>query len=149
MKPLATPALRKYSQDMILETAILCLAINIYHEARSEMIPGQYAVANVTMNRAGDKRRVCDTVTEPKQFSWTNTLTTRKHGHVVLKREGYPKDEVAWDRAQRIAKVVLRNPNLDFTNGATHYHATYVNPAWSRSLEKTKRLGTHIFYKAG
>ena len=132
---------------MILETAILCMALNIYHEARSEMIPGQYAVANVTMNRAGSRDRVCDTVTQPKQFSWTNNLTTRKQGQVVLKREGYPKDQVAWDRAQRIARVVLKRPDLDFTNGATHYHATYVAPIWRHGLEKTKKMGTHVFYR--
>ena len=132
---------------MILESAILCLAINIYHEARSEMIPGQYAVANVTMNRARDKRRVCDTVTEPKQFSWTNKLVTRQQGRVVLKREGYPKDEYAWGRALKIAKVVLKRPDIDFTNGATHYHATYVSPVWRHDLEKTKTMGFHVFYK--
>jgi spore germination cell wall hydrolase CwlJ-like protein len=133
---------------MILETAILCLALNIYHEARGELIPGQYAVANVTMNRAGSKERVCSTVTEPKQFSWTNKLVTRQGGQHVLKREGYPKDEVAWDRAQRIAKVVLKRPDLDFTNGATFYHANYVAPTWRLSVERTKRMGSHIFYKA-
>lgn len=132
---------------MILETALLCLAMNIYHEARGEMIPAQYAVANVTMNRAGDKSRICDTVAAPKQFSWTNTLATRKAGKFVVKREGYPKDEVAWERAMKIAKTALKRSDLDFSGGATHYHAHYVSPAWRHAFVTTKTLGAHVFYR--
>jgi len=62
-----------------------CLALNIYHEARSESPLGQEAVGLVTMNRVQDKRypdTVCDVVYQahvdskgrPKrnkcQFSW-------------------------------------------------------------------------------
>lgn len=132
---------------MILETAALCLALNIYHEARDQMIPGQYAVASVTMNRAGrDDRRICEVVTAPKQFSWTNNLLTKRGDKYVLKREGIPKDERAWALAQHIAKYALKT-RVDFVNGATHYHATYVSPPWRLALLRTKRMGEHIFYK--
>lgn len=133
---------------MILESAVLCMALNIYHEARSEMIPGQYAVANVTMNRAGEPSNICKAVTARHQFSWTTKLVTKQGGRLVLKRQGYPKDEHAWDVAQRIATQALSRSDLDFSQGATHYHASYVSPIWRHSLERTKRLGAHIFYKA-
>ena len=35
----------------------------------------------------------------------------------------------------------------DVTNGATYYHADYVNPGWTR-LKKEKQIGRHIFYKS-
>ena len=35
---------------------LMCLARNIYHEARGEPITGQYAVAEVTMNRVASRR---------------------------------------------------------------------------------------------
>ena len=35
---------------------IECLALNIYHEARSESLAGQFAVADVVMNRVAHKR---------------------------------------------------------------------------------------------
>ena len=33
--------------------------------------------------------------------------------------------------------------------GATHYHATYVNPSWSRHTDMTEvgRIGAHVFYR--
>jgi spore germination cell wall hydrolase CwlJ-like protein len=33
----------------------------------------------------------------------------------------------------------------DVTEGATYYHADYVNPGWN--LPKTTKIGRHIFYK--
>ena len=30
--------------------------------------------------------------------------------------------------------------------GATHYHADYVNPGWHRSMKFVKKIGRHIFY---
>lgn len=132
---------------MILESALLCLAINIYHEARGEMIPGQYGVANVTMNRAKSDDDICRVVTQKAQFSWTQKLVTKQGGKFVLKRSGYPRDEVAWIRAQRIAAYAMSNRHIDFTQGATFYHAAYVSPAWRSAVTKTKRMGSHIFYK--
>lgn len=132
---------------MILESALLCIALNIYHEARGEMIPGQYAVANVTMNRAKNDDDICRVVTQKAQFSWTQKLVTRRGGKFVLKPAGYPRDEVAWVRAQRIAAYAMNNRQHDFTQGATFYHATSVAPAWRKAVTKTKRMGSHIFYK--
>lgn len=133
---------------MILESAILCLAINIYHEARGEMIPGQYGVANVTMNRAKNDDDICRVVMQKAQFSWTRKLVTKKGGKFVLKPAGYPKDVAAWDLAWRVASHAMKNRHVDFTQGATFYHATYVSPAWRSAVTKTKRMGSHIFYKA-
>ena len=51
-----------------------CLAMNIYHEARSESMQGQIAVAQVTLNRVEHDKwpsTICEVVYEPKQFSWT------------------------------------------------------------------------------
>jgi len=36
---------------------------------------------------------------------------------------------------------------LDITDGATHYHADYVSPAWRKSKTKTVEIGDHIFYR--
>ena len=129
---------------MILTTAALCLALNIYHEARGEFIPGQYAVALVTMNRAGhDARNVCKVVTAKKQFSWTNKLV--KKG--ALQPKGLPQDEDRWKTAQTIANIVLSGKVTDFTEGAKYYHRYSVHPIWRHAFEQTKVLGRHIFYR--
>ena len=50
---------------MILETALICMALNIYHEARSESLVSQLAVSQVVINRVQDSRypnSVCDVI---------------------------------------------------------------------------------------
>ena len=131
---------------MILESAVLCLALNIYHEARSEMIPGQYAVAQVTMNRAGEKSNVCKTVVAKHQFSWTTKLLTKKGKRYILKEEGMPRDEHAWQLATKIATYTLKHRPADLTRGATFYHSTAVAPKWRKDMVKVARIGRHIFY---
>lgn len=117
----------------MLEAAIACLALNIYHEARSEPVQGRIAVAHVTLNRAKHRLdNVCKEVFKSKQFSWTiNPPEVR--------------DLKAFNEAKRLAYLALRTQ--DVTNGATHYHADYVSPAWSYKLAFVKRIGSHLFYK--
>ena len=33
------------------------------------------------------------------------------------------------------------------TEGATHYHATYVSPNWAKSFTKIAQMGAHVFYR--
>lgn len=123
---------------MLLESAVLCLALNIFHEARGESVIGQYAVAQVTMNRAqGDQRKVCKEVYRPSQFSW-----------VGKKPAGAPTTEPdRWEMAKKIARVQLSGRmRLDFSKGATHYHAVHVRPHWALKLDRTVRIGRHVFY---
>jgi N-acetylmuramoyl-L-alanine amidase len=44
-----------------IQPDVRCLAMNIYHEARSESLAGQYAVADVVLNRV-ESNRFPDTV---------------------------------------------------------------------------------------
>lgn len=105
---------------------------------------GQYAVALVTLNRAGgDHDKVCRVVQARKQFSWTTGLI--KDGKLVSK--GLPRDEDAWARAQIIANVTLTGRMRDFTKGSTFYHAMRVSPYWAAAMVKTKQIGRHIFYR--
>lgn len=124
---------------MVLESALICLSFNIFHEARGESVLGQYAVAQVTMRRAGyDQTRVCEEVYRYRQFSWTRA----KHKHPAK------IDPDAYVKARAIARVVLtgRMP-MDFSRGATHYHAVRVDPYWSSFLIRTARVGAHVFYR--
>ena len=116
---------------------IHCLAQNIYHEARSEPLNGQVAVAQVTINRvkaSNFTKSVCQIVFQPNQFSWT------------LNKRLKIKDTKAWKNSLAVATAVLTNsvklPN--FT--ATHYHTKQVNPRWNRNMEILAVIGSHIFY---
>ena len=121
---------------MPLQKALMCLALNIYHEARGEPLDGQIAVAMVTMNRATwQSANICQVVYERKQFSWTH----RENDHT-------PQEPAAWTRAKRVASRVIAGHHEDMTNGATHFHAREVQPGWRHSLKKTATIGQHIFY---
>ena len=53
-----------------------------------------------------------------------------------------------WKRAKEIARLVLHDRIIiDVTEGATHYHANYVKPAWARTKTRTTRIEKHIFYR--
>lgn len=115
-----------------------CLAMNIYHEARSERVEGQLAVAHVTANRvAHDKwgSTICEVVYEPKQFSWT-----------FLLEDHTPHETAAYKKAEVIARDVLIGNTEDPTYGAVFYHASYVNPSWVKYMDISKIIGSHIFY---
>lgn len=129
--------------------SVYCLALNVYYEARGEPEAGQYAVAEVTMNRVAATRypsEVCNVVYQQNwdarrkrmvgAFSWTE-----------LKRLPEPKGR-QWARAREIAEEVYyrRHESLELAH-ATHYHAGYIKPRWSRDLKPVARIGNHVFYR--
>ncbi len=133
---------------MILASAIVCLAANIYYEARGETPTGQLAVAAVTLNRAhGDKSQICKVVTAPAQFSWTIGRLHKFHNHYFIPKKYAPKDIAAWIQSWEVAKTALRYSPAGIVHGATFYHTIDVNPAWDKSMEVVAQIGNHIFYK--
>ncbi len=59
-----------------------------------------------------------------------------------------PKNEKAWGKALLVAVTVYDGKTVDMLDGATHYHATYVNPKWNKDMLLIGRIGLHIFYVA-
>ena len=143
---------------MLLETAFICLALNTYHEAKNQSLVGQIATAQVVMNRVADDRypnTICEVVKQgPTRPSWEDPAKEYPIKHRCQfswycdGKPDVPKNEKAWRKAQDVAFLVLYNKiNLDVTEGATHYHATYVRPAWARTKTRTTRIEKHIFYR--
>jgi len=143
---------------MLLETAFICLALNTYHEAKNQSLVGQVATAQVVMNRVEDDRfpsTVCEVVKQgPTRPSWEDPKKEYPIKHRCQfswycdGKPDTPKNEKAWRKAQDVAFLVLYNKiQLDVTEGATHYHATYVRPAWAKTKKRTTRIEKHIFYR--
>jgi spore germination cell wall hydrolase CwlJ-like protein len=127
---------------------IACLARNVYFEARGEPVAGQFAVAEVTMNRKASRffpRTVCDVVYQKSwdsvrkryvgAFSWTEFKTLPE-----------PEGE-EWDRARKIAEAVYYQKYAPQLQGALHYHAVYIKPDWAKDKKPVARIGRHVFYK--
>ena len=128
-----------------------CLVQNGYFEARDDGYASIMGVSNVVLNRVQDPRypdTVCDVVYQGYtdstgfpirnkcQFSWycdgksdKITDTYHKTNVVIIVYES----------------VSLWYNSIDITEGATHYHADYVNPKWATQLEYTTQIGTHKY----
>jgi len=125
-----------------------CLAENVYFEARGEPLAGQYAVAEVTLNRTHARnfpRTICAVVHETRwdpvrrrhtaDFSWTElgALT--------------PEDGPAWKQALAVANAAYDDLSPPLVPEALYYHATSVQPDWARSRRAIATIGNHIFYR--
>jgi len=116
-------------------TATLCLAAAIYHEARGEPEPGQFAVAETIMRRVEDSRwpdDVCEVVYQPHQFEWT-----ADHQPVT--------EPVAGRKAEQIAEIVLDRPTTASTC-ADHFAHIDMEPDWAQWMIVDIEIGGHVFY---
>lgn len=120
-----------------------CLTKAIYFEARGETIPGQFAVAEVILNRVDSgmyPQDVCAVVGQRGaggcQFSY-----------VCDGRSDAMTDQAALEVAGKIAAAMLAGGPRTLTEGATHFHTGAVRPSWSRRFPLTARIGAHLFYR--
>jgi hypothetical protein len=120
-----------------------CLAKAIYFEARGESIRGQFAVAEVILNRVDSPlypRTVCRVVNQGGgggcQFSFT-----------CDGRKDRIRDREAFAIAGKIARVMLDGAPRALTDGATHFHTRNVRPGWAHRMPRTAAIGAHLFYR--
>ena len=130
----------------MIEMFLTCLALNVYYEARSEPMDGQYAVAHVVLNRVADDSFPADACKVVKQGYHKGRHRCQFSWYCDGKSDN-PKDKMSWIVAQVVAYNTLYGYHKDNTHGATHYHATYVSPWWRKHYDKTVAHGSHIFYK--
>jgi len=137
---------------MIAE-AIVCLALNVYHEAKNQSLSGQIAVAEVVMNRVADSRypnNVCDVVKQGLTYKWNPGFPIRNKCQFSWYCDGksdVAKEKDAWEEALSVAKGVYHGYLDAYLEGATHYHAHYVNPSWAETKTYITRIDDHIFYR--
>jgi spore germination cell wall hydrolase CwlJ-like protein len=121
-----------------------CLAEALYFEARGEDVSGQFAVAEVIMNRVDSARfpdSVCGVVNQGTGQKFRCQFTYTCDG-----RAEHINEERAWIRVGKIARLMLDGAPRVLTGGATHYHTTGVNPKWARVFHRTTKIGDHLFY---
>jgi N-acetylmuramoyl-L-alanine amidase len=142
---------RQHRREIALEAergSLECLARNVYFEARGEPPEGQYAVAEVTMNRLASKRypdTVCGVVHEQRwdwirgryvgAFSWTEFYAVPE-----------PRGE-AWELARRVAEDVYYRRAPPTVQGALHFHARRIQPSWAKQRPRVATIGRHEFYR--
>ena len=109
-------------------TALLCLQLAIYHEARGEPELGQIAVAQVILNRVSSEPfpdTPCGVVYQPRQFSF-------------IGKQLLMNDKQSARKAYHIAKRVY-NRNTVNPIGSRKYFSLFCN-------KKSLRIGRHCFH---
>ena len=129
-----------------------CLALNIYYESRGSNLADQIAVADVVINRVNDTRypdTVCAVVKQGKVDSRGNMIRHKcQFSWYCDGKPDKPQDMDSWVNAQTIAwKMMQSKSYIGITEGATHYHAHYVNPKWAKELTVIGTIGNHKFYR--
>lgn len=119
---------------------VFWLAINIYHEARSEPIEGQVAVGHVVLNRAERRGKSAkEIILQPWQFSWhnDNKFPAIKEYQAML---------VSFQAAEKVIEERLDGKTL---SDADHYFADYIKPpSWAKDMRQVCKIGRHIFFRS-
>lgn len=122
---------------------VICLAKNIYFEARGESYLGQKAVAFVTINRVNSgifPNNICEVVYQRQasncQFNW------------ACKKNTKIADTEAFEQAKQLAVNVITTYSRapDPSRGALYFHTKAINTP-TRSSRTTATIGQHRFYK--
>ncbi|SFE07536.1 cell wall hydrolase [Roseivivax sediminis] len=116
-----------------------CLTEALYFEARGETVKGQFAVAEVILNRVDSPRypdSVCGVVNQTCQFSYTCDGASEAMHETGAKRQ-----------VGKVASLMLEGVPRELTEGATHYHTVAVSPRWASRFPMTAQIGVHRFYR--
>ena len=150
--------LSMHGESFLMTQDTYCMALNIYHESRSENLAGKFAVADVVMNRVNNRSypdSVCGVIYDAElKPSWkdpTKEVPIRNRCQFSWYCDGKsddPIEEDAWNESILVAhQSIYEGRMLGLTEGATHYHTTYVEPYWASSLDLVGHIGSHIFYR--
>lgn len=122
-----------------------CLSEALYFEARGETVKGQFAVAEVILNRAKSPQypqSVCGVIRQGtgRKYQCQFSYTCDGNKEVIAEHR-------AFERVSKVARAILDGARVNLTDGATHYHTVNVRPSWSRVYTKTAAIGVHLFYR--
>ncbi|WP_168733042.1 cell wall hydrolase [Aliigemmobacter aestuarii] len=120
-----------------------CLAKALYFEARGESVKGQFAVAEVILNRVQSPRypsTICGVVHQGGRKGCQFSFTCDRHPDRI-------REKAAWAQAGKIARLMIDGAPRALTEGATHFHTRNVRPGWARKFPRTAEIGAHLFYR--
>ena len=120
-----------------------CLAKALYFEARGETVKGQFAVAEVILNRVDSglyPSSICGVVHQGGRKGCQFSFTCDAHSDRI-------REKAAYEQAGKIARLMIDGAPRALTEGATHFHTRHVRPGWARKFAHTAQIGAHLFYR--
>lgn len=127
------------------DRALECLTQAVYYEAATEGADGQRAVAQIVLNRMRHPAypsSVCGVVYQGAERPTGCQFTFTCDGSLAR----LPAQSL-WQQARKVAAEALGGKVFAPVGHSTHYHADYVLPYWADSLDKSVKIGRHIFYR--
>jgi len=119
-------------RDIVASTLIL-EAGGEYSEGAMEAV--HEVVYNRSMKRNKSMSAVC---LQAWQFSCWNENDVDSN---IAKAKKHPR----WNKAMKIVDTAQMS---NFTNGADHYYAEYIDePYWAEDMTLTVKIGRHLFFK--
>lgn len=162
-KSILIAVLALHAPSEVTEEQAYCMAMNVYHEARSEPVAGQVQVAHATMARVHDQRypnNVCDVVLSsrkdsmgvPKKymcaFSWFCDGKSDDINFYTKKGKLIKLDVKNFTDAAVISVAVMDGKVPDICDGANfYYNPKAADPKWARYYIKQCTIGDHVFMK--
>lgn len=121
-----------------------CLSEALYFEARGETVKGQFAVAEVILNRVKSSlfpSTVCGVIHQGtgRKYQCQFTYTCDGYKDVIAEKQAYA-------RVSKVARAMLDGYSGNLTDGATYYHTKAVSPRWAKRFTRTAEIGVHYFY---
>lgn len=129
----------------------LCVALNMYHEARGSTVKDQIAATYVVFNRYNSdeypmnsfpEKSLCNIIFDRWQFCWTNDFIVKS-----------PKEQDAWTKSQKLAIKLLSDKThrkLAKQFELKHYVVTPLltdknRPIWINKRKLTIKVGKHSY----
>lgn len=128
----------------------LCLALNIYNEARGSSIDDMIATSMTVISRSHDDRYsdiksrnvICDVVFAKKQYSWTNVDEIK-----------LPKERKSWKQAQNLAFLIINDrqvrkslKNINYKHYvSTKLYNSRSSTDWYNKAKYKMVIGNHTF----
>lgn len=122
----------------MIDALILCLALNIYHEARNVSESDQVGTINVVLNRVASDEfadNICDVVHSPAQFSW-----------YWDGKDDTPYEREAWQHALELANRYVWTYRIDNTDGALCYNTLNLNTTCI-NMQVSIEMDAHRYYR--
>ncbi len=120
-----------------------CLAQALYFEARGESVKGQFAVAEVILNRVDSglyPRSICGVVKQGSRYACQFSYVCDGYSDQIRERAAYAQ-------VAKVARLMIDGAPRDLTAGATHFRTGAVMPGWARKFTQTARIGAHYFHR--
>lgn len=140
------PKLEHYEIDFAsVNDDVICLAQNIYHEARGEEYEGKVLVGQVTLNRVKSHKwrdTICGVVYQKYQFEWV--------GLEMFMDMSTQKERNSFMESIVIAQGVIDGSIPDISKNADHYYNPKVvkrEPSWPSKMTLVQVVGNHKFYQ--